>query len=225
MRSVERLRRLFTLVWLYTLELVIAVVAIAVFARLALEVAEGELHPLNVRVLQALYDHRSPGLDALAVGLSRLGDPLGTTVVGAIGVLVLSFHRRYLDAAASVATLLGGAVLAVALKQVFQHPRPDLIVPIAPETGYGFPSAHALMAACLYGQFAALLVIDEPRRVWRWACAAVLLLLAISIGWSRLYLGVHWLSDVVAGGLVAVFWVASCLWGRRVGGLILARRQ
>ena len=143
----RRWGRLISLAWLYALELAIAALALVGFARLAREVAEGELHSLNVRVLQGLYDHRSPGLDALAIGLSRLGDPAGTTVVGTLGVLVFCFHRRFLDAAVSVATLLGGAVLSLVLKQVFQHPRPDLIVSIAPETGYGFPSAHAWSSA------------------------------------------------------------------------------
>ena len=222
MQSEGRMGRLISLAWLYAVELAIASLALVGFARLAHEMAEGELHALNVRVLQGLYARRGPDLDALAVGLSRLGDPAGTTAVGVAGVLAFCFHRRFLDAAVSAATLLGGAVLSVVLKQVFQHPRPDLIVSIAPETGFSFPSAHALVAVCLYGHLAALLVIEEPAKAWRWACAMILSLVAIGIGWSRLYLGVHWLSDVVAGGLVAVFWIACCLGVRR--GVDPARR-
>src|SRR3954470_13207500 len=95
-KSANRWGGLISLAWLYAIELAIAAVAIIGFARLAREVGEGELHSLNVRVLRVLYDHRTPSLDALAVGLSRLGDPAGTTVVGSLGVLVLWFHRRFL---------------------------------------------------------------------------------------------------------------------------------
>jgi undecaprenyl-diphosphatase len=224
MRHSRLARRLSSLAWLYAFELAVASLALVGFARLAHVMAEGEFHDLNVRVLRGLYARHSPGLDALAVGLSRLGDPAGTTVVGVAGVLAFCSHRRLLDAGVSAATLLEGTVLSVVLKQVFRHPRPDLFAPIVPETGFSFPSAHALVAVCLYGHLAALLVIEEPAKAWRWACAMILSLIAIGIGWSRLYLGVHWLSDVAAGGLVAVFWIACCLGVRRLGRSCLAAR-
>ena len=94
MQSEGRMGRLISLAWLYAVELAIAALALVGFARLAREVAEGELHSLNVRVLQGLYDHRSPGLDTLAIGLSRLGDPAGTTALGTLGVLLFCLHRR-----------------------------------------------------------------------------------------------------------------------------------
>jgi membrane-associated phospholipid phosphatase len=80
------------------------------------------------------------------------------------------------------------------------------------------------VSLCLYGDLAAFLVLDEPRKAWRWGCAAALVLVALGICWSRLYLAVHWVTDVVAGGLVAVFWIASCLWIRRLARSFLAKR-
>jgi undecaprenyl-diphosphatase len=224
MRFAKLRERLASLAGLYALELAIAALALVAFAWLARDVFEGELQSLNVAVLRGLHAHSTRGLDALAVGLSRLGGPLGTTVVVSLVVLVFCIRRRFLDAAVFLLTLLGGVLLSVVLKQVFREPRPDLFVSIAPETGYGFPSAHALVSVCLYGHLAALLVLDGPRKAWRWACAAALVLVALGICSSRIYLGVHWLSDVVAGGLVAVFWIASCLWVRRLARSLLAKR-
>ena len=100
------------------------------------------------------------------------------------------------------------------LKAVFALPRPELFPPLVPESGYTFPSGHALLAVGLYGGLAALIVARHPRSVWRWIAAAPLPVIALAICWCRVYQGVHYPTDVAAGGLAGVCWVTGCLTAR-----------
>jgi membrane-associated phospholipid phosphatase len=173
--------------------------------------------------LRRLHAQSHHALDLVAVGLSRLGDPLGVTLIGGLCALAFVCRKRYVDAAAFVANLLGAAILLVVLKATFRLPRPDLFESIAPETGYSFPSSHALMSVSLYGYLATLAVLANPRHLRNWFYATALALVAVGICWSRLYLKVHWLTDVIAGGLVAIFWIAACHLARRLASLGLDR--
>jgi len=200
--------------WFYALAAAIAVVALLGFAELSEEVLEGDVRAVDEAVLRSLYANASPPLDSFALMLSRLGGVVGTATVGCVAVLAFLGRRRRLDAGTLALTLLGATALVAILKHTFRQPRPDLFESLAPEQGFGFPSGHALMSVALYGYLGAVLVMDGPRRAWRWVAGSAFLGLSLGIVWSRLYLGVHWLSDVTAGSLVAVFWLACCLLGR-----------
>ena len=84
------------------------------------------------------------------------------------------------------------------LKNVFQRTRPEL-APLVPAPGYSFPSGHALMSAAFYGFLAYLLFRHCPSPLLKWSLVSLLTLLVLAIGFSRVYLGVHYLSDVLAG--------------------------
>lgn len=211
MRLVYSLRRLG---WFYGLGIILAMAALLGFAKLADEVLEGDVQPINLAVLRILHASSNPFLDRLALALTTLGGVAGTAVLSCLVGVFFLWRRRFFDAVTLALVVLGGAALVFVLKHTFRQPRPDLFESLAPAHGFAFPSGHALLSVCLYGYLAVVVVLDGPRQRWRWIGAAALALLALSIGWSRLYLGVHWLSDVAAGGLVAVFWVACCLMGR-----------
>jgi undecaprenyl-diphosphatase len=201
--------------WFYGLGIALAACALVGFAKLADDVAEEDSRRVNLTVLQTLHAQANPLLDRLALALTALGGVAGTTVVTCLAVVFFLWRRRWLDAVALALLVLGGAALVTVLKQTVRQPRPDLFESLAPESGFSFPSGHALLAVCVYGYLAAVLVLEDPRRWWRWCGAALLILLALGIAWSRLYLGVHWLTDVAAGGLVAICWTACCLMARQ----------
>ena len=186
---------------------------LALFADLAEDVLEGEFTQLNERILTRLHAHASPTLDWLALSLSALGGITGTALVGGAAILLLALFKRTIDAATLTIVLAGGSVLTVVLKQIFRQPRPALFESLAPETSFSFPSGHSLMAVCLYGCLSLLLFLTKPRTTWPLALA--LLVFPLGIMWSRLYLGVHWFTDVVAGGLVACVWLTVCMMLRR----------
>lgn len=210
--------------WFYGLGIVISMAALVGFGELADEVLEGDTQPVNVAVLQGLHAHANPFLDRLALTLTTLGGVAGTTVITCLVVVFFLWRRRFLDAVTLALVVLAGGALVTVLKHFFRQPRPDLFESLAPAHGFAFPSGHALLSVCLYGYLAALLVLNGPQRWWRWLGAAALVVLALGIGWSRLYLGVHWFSDVAAGGLVATFWVACCLMARHIAHTRQARR-
>lgn len=197
--------------WAYLLALAVAVLALYGFAELTEEVLEGEFQSLNEGVLLALHAARQAWLDRLALALSRLGGASGTTFVSGAAILFWIARRRFLDAAGLLVVIGGGALLIPLLKNWFQMPRPDLFVSLAPESTFSFPSGHATISVCLYGYLAAITVMESPRKIWRWCAALLFAGVALGIIWSRLYLGVHWLTDVMAGTLVALFWVSVSL--------------
>lgn len=206
--------------WVYALGWGTALALLALFADLAEDVLEGEFTALNHAILNGIHSHASPWLDALALALSALGGIMGTVLVGGAAVALLTALRRPIDAATLIIVLAGGGTLTFVLKHLFQQPRPDLFESLAPETTYAFPSGHSLMSVCLYGYLSLLVLLEHPRKTW--PAALALLLLPLGIMASRLYLGVHWFTDVVAGGLVASLWLTICLMLRRVA---LRRRR
>lgn len=208
------IRLLGRLGWVYAMGWLFALGLLTLFAKLADDVLEGEFTKLNHAVLNFLHAHANPWLDQMALSLSALGGITGTFVIAGLLVFFLLMRRRALDAATLVIVLAGGGVLTWVLKQIFRLPRPSLFESLAPETSFSFPSGHSLVSVCLYGFLSILLLSTDPRRTW--PAALALLLLPVGIMWSRLYLGVHWLSDVLAGALVAGFWLTVCLMLRRV---------
>jgi diacylglycerol kinase (ATP) len=195
----------------YAAGLGVAVVAAGLFGLLAREVNAGRWTDWNESAYWSLRARASPGLDTFARALTLFGGVVESIALGALLVMALAARKRYLDAATLFAVLAGCGVLEVVLKALFAVPRPDLAPPLAAAEGFSFPSGHALRAVGLYGTLAALVIGHNPRAAWRWLCGVALGLLAAGVCWTRLYLGVHWLSDVAAGSLAAVVWVSGCL--------------
>jgi diacylglycerol kinase (ATP) len=198
----------------YAVGLLLAVAAAVTFAVLAQQVTGGRWDDWNRSVHAAYRAGATPEWDRAVGVLTELGGTWFVILLSAVLVVLYAARKRYLDAATFLTVQLGGWVLQLALKAAFAHPRPDPTDGIHTPTSYSFPSGHALHAVGLYGTVAALLVAGGPRVPWRWAAAAGLVGLAVFIGWSRVYLGVHWLADVIGGALVGVAWVSACLVAR-----------
>lgn len=209
-RIIRLLRRLG---FVYALGWGTAFALLYLFADLSEDVLEGEFTSLNHKILNTLHAHATPWLDQWALSLSALGGIMGTLLIGGAAVALLAVRKRLIDAATLLIVLAGGSALTIALKQIFRQPRPAVFESLAPETTFAFPSGHSLMSVCLYGFLSLLVLLERPRLTWPLALA--LLLLPAGIMWSRLYLGVHWFTDVAAGGLVACFWLTVCMMLRR----------
>ena len=187
--------------------LVIAVLSILLFAWLAENVAEQHTASFDSSVRSAVHAHTSPALTQLMFAISFMG--AGGMAASALVAFALFRHFRWRRAALwMVVTLAGALLLDLALKFAFHRPRPVPFFGSIPST-YSFPSGHALFSFCFYGVLAGLLAgraRSTSVRVLIWLVAA---LLVLAIGLSRIYLGVHYPSDIIAGYLAGTIWATT----------------
>jgi membrane-associated phospholipid phosphatase len=167
-----------------------------------------------VHVESWLRAHATPGLDQVMLVVTVLGSLVFTAPVTVGVALLLALHRRWHKLAVLAMAVPGGMLLNVLLKVIFQRHRPVLEGPILSLSSFSFPSGHATVSVLLYG-FLTVLLVTGVIRSWRWRVLAVLatVFLVAVVDFSRMYLGVHYLSDVLAGNTVGVAWLAICVTG------------
>lgn len=181
------------------------------FAELAEQVMEGDTQRFDERVLRRLDAIDHPWLDTALLEVTSLGN--GTVVIAIAGIaatfLWLTRHRY--SAGLLVAATLGGLVLNNLLKAYFDRPRPQVVTWGTHVATSSFPSGHATSAVVVYATVA-YLVATLQRRAWARALTlAVAALVMLLIAASRLFLGVHYPSDVVAGMAIGLAWTAFCV--------------
>ena len=157
--------------------------------------------PFDAPVLQALHRHATPVLDRLAVLLTIVGNTGPMVAAGVLTTAALAYLGRRREAWLFALGVGGSMLLTQVIKRIAQRPRPDLWSSLRPEHTFSFPSGHAMDTAALA---AALFFITPPHRRQWWALAPVF---ALGVGWARMYLGVHFPSDVLGGWSSAVGWV------------------
>ena len=131
-------------------------------------------------------------------------------------VLFLALSRRRRLALYVVVAAAGGAGLSYALKFLYNRPRPSLVAPEALPGDPSFPSGHSASAAVIYLTLGLLIAHSVGRRGQKVYIVALAVLLAVAVGLSRLYLGVHWPSDVLAGWTLGGTWALACWQGERM---------
>lgn len=195
-------------------------------------VSGGRVERLDQAVLLWLGQHRSPVLDAVAVGGAVLGSSTALWTVLAIGTVLLAGSRHWWSVALLWLSLAGGRVLAEALKAAFDRPRPGpqesaielLGFSFAYPASSSFPSGHAFSSVVIYGSLAYLVARIETSRKARRATLAGAVVLVVLIGFSRLYLRVHYPSDVIAGILAGFTWATSCALAMEAVRLLSSRK-
>jgi undecaprenyl-diphosphatase len=184
-------------------------------------IAEDVIHhdpltQLDVTVANLLHQHASGTLTEIAKDITLLGSPVFVMGWALIVAVLLLTRKQYLAAGGWAAALIGGGLLDGVLKRIFHRPRPTWDLPILTARGWSFPSGHAMGSLVAYGMLVYLIGRTmEParRRVALGGCAAVLVLL---IGLSRMYLGVHYFSDVIAGYAAGTVWLTACITGLEI---------
>ena len=193
-----------------------ACVFVLLFWLLASEVAEGDTQGFDVRIVQAMRNPANPSvpigpqwLQYAMVDITALGGPtiLGFMLLAVVGFLLL--QTRYHTALFVVATTASGEVLSYVLKHYFNRARPT-VVPNLRIMSPSFPSGHAMESAIVYLTLGAVLMRVAETRVTKIYLMSVAMLLTTMIGISRVYLGVHYPTDVVAGWIVGLVWASIC---------------
>ncbi len=186
-----------------------AVLALFLFERLADEILEGEKLAFDATIRTYVHSFASPGLTRIMQLLSDIGNITAVVTGTAIAAGVLLFRHRRAGAVLLAVTIGGAAVLMWGLKMLFHRSRPDPYFGIPVPSDYSFPSGHSLVAFCFYGVLAAMVTSElkrRPERVAVWTLAAIM---AFAIGLSRIYLGVHYPSDVLGGYLAGAVWITG----------------
>lgn len=191
------------------LALTVCVTALLLFLAIAVAMARSAtINAIDSGIEMWLHVRAMPVITGVMVVVSFLGAPTSATVVAVSGSLLLLCRRKWVDAATLSIVIVGGNLLNLWLKHLFQHGRPMFDDAAFSLPTYSFPSGHAMASTVLYGLLA-MVAAAEPRHgiSARAAFGAALAMVAL-VCFSRLYLGLHYLSDVVAGVAEGVAWLA-----------------
>jgi undecaprenyl-diphosphatase len=185
--------------------LAIALAAVFAFALLVRWVLAGESMTFDLGIRDTVHRWASPPATAVLLAITTLGSGWVMLPLGALLVCRLATRGRGRQALLLAAGGLGAELLSNLLKFALHRPRPLVFFGLAPAENYSFPSGHAFVATVFYGLLAGILMAPSGRGR-AWTVAAVLL--ALSIGFSRVYLGYHYPSDVLGGWACAAAWLA-----------------
>ena len=211
-----------------TIGLAISLAGLWLFAGITEDVLHHDpLTQFDVALLNWFQAHATPTGFAIFKAISFLGSLVAMTAIALAVGLLLAIRREWIILGGWVTALAGAGLLNQVLKLEIQRPRPPYATTVLHYSSWSFPSGHAMGSFVGYGMLAYVLIvlwIHRPRAQVAVALSAAGLVVAI--GLSRLYLGVHYFSDVVGGYSAGVLWLSACISGvevarrwRRAGGL------
>ena len=166
------------------------------------------LSSFDSKVLEFLYAYRDPFAVNIFIGISELGTTVIMYGLSASVALLCFLYKRYAYAAGLLISTVSSGILILLLKGLIERARPPLSFQAYPEIWYSFPSAHAALSAALYFFLAYMTWKLVPHNSLRIIATIFFILLPLAISFSRVYLGVHYMSDVVAGLLLG----SLCAW-------------
>ena len=195
-----------------TLGVIAVIVATWIFIAIAEDVVTGDpLVVVDARFSNWLHEHAVQPLTKLMLLVSMVHAPLGITIMTLAVSAWLWRRRLYYWVLRIMLSVFGGMLLNVLLKHIFRRPRPHFANPIVTLTSYGFPSGHTMMATVFYGSLCAFAISRTSS--WRWRAVEIFIALFMIalVGFSRIYLGVHYLSDVLGAIAEGLAWLALVL--------------
>lgn len=183
-----------------------------VFAKLTESILRGEdLPTIDVRITSWFVDHRDDQVTAVLRPVTHLADPLVVVVVLLVAVVVLVRRHQRLPAIFLVVVASGAALLVQVVKLAVGRARPASVDRLVTVTGAAFPSGHAAQSVACYLGIAAVMAWMTRSRTVAAAAVVVAGVVCLLVGVSRIYLGVHWTSDVVAGWSLGLAWLAATI--------------
>ncbi|CEA07142.1 phosphatidylglycerophosphatase B [Arthrobacter saudimassiliensis] len=220
--------------WLRAHAGLLLILALGLVPALVLTAASAELYDavteedgvaaLDRPVLDAALGLRSPGLDAAVTGFTNIGGTVGMPLLaGAAAVLMVWRFRSWTPLLLLAVAAAGSLLMTVTGKALVGRPRPDRMLAVPPyEVSASFPSGHSLNSMVLAGVFAYLVLLYSRSRAVRIVAVAGAALFVVGMGLSRVYLGHHWLTDVLVAWTLGAAWVAVIITAHQ---LFLRRRR
>ena len=192
-------------------------ILLLVFLNLAGEVTEGDTLTFDRKIVLAFRSADDPSrpigppwLQSAFLDITAIGGPtvIGLVVFAIVGFMVL--QARYRTALFILLTAASGELIGYAMKSVFMRERPSFVPHLREAFSSSFPSGHAMQSAIVYLTLGAILMRIAEGRLTKIYCFTTALLLTFLVGLSRVYLGVHYPTDVLAGWIVGLFWASVC---------------
>lgn len=193
----------------------VAAASLMVFGHIAEEVQEGETHGFDLMVLESLRtsDPGDPIGPVWFEDMARDVTSLGSTALLVLVIVAVSFYlflaRKRGSALFLIAAVVSGTLASTLLKDLFARSRPDAIYQATEVYTASFPSGHAFLSAVTYLTLGTLLMRAQPRRRMKAYIFSLALIIVILVGLTRIYLGVHWTTDVLAGWALGAGWAAA----------------
>lgn len=189
------------------LGLVVSTAALIVFFKLAFNIPT--IHILDVMVSELVYSWRNPLLNQAMIVISYLGQEILLLIFGIVW-MTLIIRKYYRDAFLLAVTIITGGIINVLIKEIIRRDRPT-VDPLFQEILHSFPSLHAMNSFVFYSLLVLILYKIARKRQLTILVFMVCSIIVILVGISRIYLGAHYLSDVVAGYVIGLWWVATVL--------------
>ena len=196
----------------------ISLAALLLFASITEDVVHHEpLTAVDLAFNAWMRSHATPLGDSVALAISFVGGPFTMTVIALAVAIALAYRRAWVVLSGWVSAFVVGAILDALLKRIIRRPRPATADVFLHDASFSFPSGHSMGSLIGFAMLAYVLITFWPAaRRHRFAVASAATVLILLVGWSRLYLGVHYLSDVIAGFACGTVWVTTCITGINV---------
>lgn len=178
--------------------------AVALFGVIADEVTEGDTLPYDDAILLAINSWSSPVLDAITLVVTEFGGSIAVSIIVLILCSLLARRKKWRGLTFVLVSMIGMLLLNLSLKLLFARDRPDLWAQLITEDSFSFPSGHAMASSAL----AAVAILLSWHTKWRSFVITGGLIYVLAIGFTRLYLGVHYPTDIIAGWGVSIAWVS-----------------
>ena len=189
--------------------LIVYLLILGIVAWLCTEVWEKEAFSFDRSLLLWIHQFANPQLDRVMLLCTSLGDPPTVVTIFVVMSIWLLLKRHYSNAIRFAIVCAGGIAINQGMKLFFAKPRPELWPRLITDPTFSFPSGHAVGSMVVYGFIAYILAIElPPYKRYIYAIASMII---IAIGLSRLYLGVHYPTDIIAGYGIGILWLTTCL--------------
>ena len=165
---------------------------------------------MDQRVADWFHEHATPAITGVAKAITFFGSVAWVTLITACLAVIFAWRRAWFDFLLLALSMAGGGILNVFLKHLFHRQRPVFENPLVTLSSYGFPSGHTMGATLLYGLLALLAARNLKTSNQRVASLVAACLIILLIGLTRIYLGAHFLSDVLGAIAAGSFWLAFC---------------
>jgi membrane-associated phospholipid phosphatase len=196
----------------FTIGTVVLAGAVWLFGGIAEDLITGDpLILVDKFISEWFHSHSNPQFTIDMLFVTALASTTTVSILSAIMGCVLLWKRLWYWFSGLVLAVAGGMLLNYLLKNLFGRARPGWADPLMALTGPGFPSGHTMMATIIFGFIAIFLIQSTASWPWRFLIAALTISLVFLVALSRMYLGAHYLSDVLAAMAAGIAWLALCL--------------